>query len=154
MPEWKTPFEPLEIGKGRKLKDGQHIAILSFGHPGNFAAAAIRDVKAEGINPAHYDMRFVKPIDEELLHEVFAKFSKIITIEDGTVVGGFGTAILEFMNQNGYTAEVKIMGIPDRLVDHGSPKELYNEIGLNAQAVAEVLREWMKELKIVTTQFQ
>lgn len=154
MPEWKTPFEPLEIGKGRKLKDGQHIAILSFGHPGNFAAAAIRDVKAEGINPAHYDMRFVKPIDEELLHEVFAKFSKIITIEDGTVVGGFGTAVLEFMNQNGYTAEVKIMGIPDRLVDHGSPKELYNEIGLNAQAIAEVLREWMKEMKIVTTQFQ
>jgi len=154
MPEWKTPFEPLEIGKGRKLKDGQHIAILSFGHPGNFAAAAIRDVKAEGINPAHYDMRFVKPIDEELLHEVFAKFSKIITIEDGTVVGGFGTAVLEFMNQNGYTAEVKIMGIPDRLVDHGSPKELYNEIGLNAQAVAEVLREWMKDMKIVTTQFQ
>jgi 1-deoxy-D-xylulose-5-phosphate synthase len=154
MPEWKTPFEPLEIGKGRKLKDGQHIAILSFGHPGNFAAAAIRDVKAEGINPAHYDMRFVKPIDEELLHEVFAKFSKIITIEDGTVVGGFGTAVLEFMNQNGYTAEVKIMGIPDRLVDHGSPKELYNEIGLNAQAIAEVLREWMKEIKIVTTQFQ
>jgi len=154
MPEWKTPFEPLEIGKARKLKDGQHIAILSFGHPGNFAAAAIRDVKAEGINPAHYDMRFVKPIDEELLHEVFAKFSKIITIEDGTVVGGFGTAVLEFMNQNGYTAEVKIMGIPDRLVDHGSPKELYNEIGLNAQAVAEVLREWMKEMKIVTTQFQ
>ena len=154
MPEWKTPFEPLEIGKGRKLKDGQHIAILSFGHPGNFAAAAIRDVKAEGINPAHYDMRFVKPIDEELLHEVFAKFSKIITIEDGTVVGGFGTAVLEFMNQNGYTAEVKIMGIPDRLVDHGTPRELYNEIGLNSQAVAEVLRQWMKEMKIVTTQFQ
>jgi len=154
MPEWKTPFEPLEIGKGRKLKDGQHIAILSFGHPGNFAAAAIRDVKAEGINPAHYDMRFVKPIDEELLHEVFANFSKIITIEDGTIVGGFGTAVLEFMNQNGYSAEVKIMGIPDRLVDHGTPRELYNEIGLNSQAVADVLRGWMKEMKIVTTQFQ
>jgi len=154
MPEWKTPFEPLEIGKGRKLKDGQHIAILSFGHPGNFAAAAIRDVKAEGINPAHYDMRFVKPIDEELLHEVFAKFSKIITIEDGTIVGGFGTAVLEFMNQNGYSAEVRIMGIPDRLVDHGTPRELYNEIGLNSQAVADVLRGWMKEMKIVTTQFQ
>ena len=154
MPEWKTPFESLEIGKGRKLKDGQHIAILSFGHPGNFAAAAIRDVKAEGINPAHYDMRFVKPIDEALLHEVFAKFSKIITIEDGTVVGGFGTAVLEFMNQHGYHAEVKIMGIPDRLVEHGTPRELYNEIGLNSQAVAEVLREWMKEMKIVTTQFQ
>jgi 1-deoxy-D-xylulose-5-phosphate synthase len=154
MPEWKTPFEALQIGKGRKIKDGQEIAILSFGHPGNFAAAAIRDVKAEGINPAHYDMRFVKPIDAELLHEVFAKFNKIITIEDGTVVGGFGTAVLEFMNQNGYKADVKIMGIPDRLVEHGSSKELYSEIGLNAQAIAEELREWMKEAKKVTTHFQ
>ena len=154
MPEWKTPFEALQIGKGRKIKDGQEIAILSFGHPGNFAAAAIRDVKAEGINPAHYDMRFVKPIDAELLHEVFAKFNKIITIEDATVVGGFGTAVLEFMNQNGYKADVKIMGIPDRLVEHGSSKELYSEIGLNAQAIAEVLREWMKEAEKVTTHFQ
>jgi 1-deoxy-D-xylulose-5-phosphate synthase len=154
MPEWKTPFEAVQIGKGRKIKDGQEIAILSFGHPGNFAAAAIRDVKAEGINPAHYDMRFVKPIDTELLHEVFSKFNKIITIEDGTVVGGFGTAVLEFMNQNGYKADVKIMGIPDRLVEHGSPKELYSEIGLNAQAIAEVLREWMKEAEKVITHFQ
>ncbi len=154
MPEWKTPFEALQIGKGRKIKDGQEIAILSFGHPGNFAAAAIRDVKAEGINPAHYDMRFVKPIDAELLHEVFAKFNKIITIEDGTVVGGFGTAVLEFMNQNGYKADVKIMGIPDRLVEHGSTKELYNEIGLNTQAIAELLREWMSEAEKVTTRFQ
>jgi 1-deoxy-D-xylulose-5-phosphate synthase len=154
MPEWKTPFEAIQIGKGRKIKDGQEIAILSFGHPGNFAAAAIRDVKAEGINPAHYDMRFVKPIDAELLHEVFAKFNKIITIEDGTIVGGFGSAVLEFMNQNGYKADVKIMGIPDRLVEHGSPKELYSEIGLNAQAIAEVLREWMKEAEKVITHFQ
>lgn len=154
MPDWKTPFEELEIGKGRKIKDGQDIAILSFGHPGNFAAAAIREVKAEGINPAHYDMRFVKPIDAEMLHEVFAKFNKIITIEDGTVVGGFGSAVLEFMNQNGYSSTVKIMGIPDRLVEHGSPRELYNEIGLNAQGIAEVLREWMREMGKVTTQFQ
>src|SRR4249920_3709924 len=113
MPEWRTPMKEIEIGKGRKLKDGKDIAILTFGHPGNFAASAIRDVKAEGINPAHYDMRFVKPIDEELLHEVFGKFKKVITIEDGTVVGGFGSAVLEFMNEHGYKADVKIMGIPD-----------------------------------------
>jgi len=148
MPEWKTPFEEIQIGKGRKLKDGQGIAILSFGHPGNFAAAAIRDVRAEGINPAHYDMRFVKPIDEELLHEVFSKFNKIITIEDGTVLGGFGTAVLEFMNANGYKADVKIMGIPDRLVEHGSPKELYREIGLDANGIASVLRE-MADVKVL-----
>lgn len=136
----KYPFEEIKTGKGRKLKDGEEIAILSFGHPGNFAAAAIRDVKAEGINPAHYDMRFVKPLDEEMLHEVFGKFKKIITIEDGTIVGGFGSAVLEFMNAHGYKADVKIMGIPDRLVEHGTPKELYNEIGLDANAIAAELR--------------
>ncbi|MFZ4769794.1 MAG: transketolase C-terminal domain-containing protein, partial [Ferruginibacter sp.] len=146
--EVNYPFEEIQIGKGRKLKDGEHIAILSFGHPGNFAATAIRDVKSEGINPAHYDMRFAKPIDEELLHEVFGKFKKIITIEDGTVVGGFGSAVLEFMNANGYKADVKIMGIPDRLVEHGSPKELYHEIGLDAEAIAITLRE-MSEVKVM-----
>lgn len=148
MPEWKTPFKEIQIGKGRKLKDGNDIAILSFGHPGNFAAAAIRDVKVEGINPAHYDMRFVKPIDEELLHEVFTKFNKIITIEDATIVGGFGSAVLEFMNAQGYRSAIKIMGIPDRLVEHGSPKELYNEIGIDANGIAVTLRQ-MAEVKIV-----
>ncbi len=97
MPEWRTPFEEIKIGKGRKLKDGKEIAILSFGHPGNFATMAIRELRTEGFDPAHYDMRFAKPLDEELLHEVFAKYSKIITVEDGTVKGGFGSAILEFM---------------------------------------------------------
>jgi 1-deoxy-D-xylulose-5-phosphate synthase len=136
----KYPFEAIQIGQGRKLKDGEEIAILSFGHLGNFAAAGIRDVRADGINPAHYDMRFVKPLDEVMLHEVFSKYSKIITVEDGTVVGGFGSAILEFMSIHGYKADVKIMGIPDRLVEHGTPKQLYNEIGLDADAIAETLR--------------
>jgi 1-deoxy-D-xylulose-5-phosphate synthase len=137
----KFPFEEITIGKGRKLKDGKDIAILSFGHPGNFAAAAIRDVKADGINPAHYDMRFAKPLDEVMLHEVFANFKKIITVEDGTVVGGFGSAVLEFMNEHGYKADVKIMGIPDRLIEHGAPKQLYDEAGFDANAIAAVLRE-------------
>ena len=154
MPEWKTPFETIEIGKGRKIKDGQDIAILSFGHIGNAAAAAIRDVKADGINPAHYDMRFAKPLDEELLHEVFSKYNKIITIEDGTVVGGFGSAILEFMNEHGYKADIKIMGIPDRLVDHGTPKQLYAEIGLDANAMAALLRKMMEKKLTVSTTFQ
>ncbi len=140
MPEWRTEMKEIKIGTGRKLKDGEEIAILSFGHPGNFAAEAIRDVKKEGINPAHYDMRFAKPLDEEMLHEVFAKFNKIITIEDGTIVGGIGSAILEFMNEHGYKADVKIMGIPDRLVEHGTPKQLYDEIGLDANGIANMLR--------------
>jgi 1-deoxy-D-xylulose-5-phosphate synthase len=136
----KYPFEAIQIGQGRKLKEGEEIAILSLGHLGNFAAAAIRDVRADGINPGHYDMRFVKPLDEVMLHEVFSKYAKIITVEDGTVVGGFGSAVLEFMNEHGYKADVKIMGIPDRLVEHGTPKELYKEIGLDAAAIAETLR--------------
>ena len=139
--DWKTPMKEIQIGKGRKLKDGEDIAILTFGHPGNFAASAIRDVKSEGINPAHYDMRFAKPIDEEMLHEVFSKFKKIITVEDGTVVGGFGSAVLEFMNKFGYQADVKIMGIPDRLVEHGTPKQLYDEIGLDANGIAIEIRK-------------
>ena len=140
MPEWKTSMQEIQIGTGRKLKDGKEVAILTFGHPGNFAASAIRDLKAEGISPAHYDMRFVKPIDEEMLHEVFSKYKKVITIEDGTVVGGFGSAILEFMNEHGYKADVKIMGIPDSYVEHGSPKELYAEIGIDAFHIAEAVR--------------
>ena len=139
--DWKTPMKEIQIGKGRKLKDGDEIAVLTFGHPGNFAASAIRDVKSEGLNPAHYDMRFAKPIDEEMLHEVFSKYNKIITVEDGTVVGGFGSAILEFMNAFGYKADVKIMGIPDRLVEHGTPKQLYDEIGLDANGIATEIRK-------------
>lgn len=143
MPEWRTEMKEIEIGKGRKLKDGEGIAILSFGHPGNFAASAIRELKNDGINPAHYDMRFAKPIDEEMLHEVFSKFSKVVTIEDGTVVGGFGSAVLEFMAAHNYTAEVKIMGIPDALVEHGTPKQLYEEIGIDANGIAKTVREMM-----------
>ncbi len=143
MPEWKTEMKEIEMGKGRKLKDGEGIAILSFGHPGNFAASAIRELKNDGINPAHYDMRFAKPIDEELLHEVFSKFEKIVTIEDGTVVGGFGSAILEFMAQHNYRASVKIMGIPDRLVEHGTPKQLYEEIGIDTNGIVKTVREMM-----------
>ena len=92
-------------------------------YPGNFAAAAIRELKADGINPAHYDMRFVKPIDEELLHEALGMYSRIITVEDGTIVGGFGSAVLEFMSKHGYKNEVKILGIPDHIIEHGTPKE-------------------------------
>src|SRR5688500_18291579 len=106
MPEWKTPFEEIIIGKGRKLKDGRDIAILTFGHPGNFASAAIRELRTEGIDPAHYDMRFAKPLDEILLHEVFRKYSRVLTVEDGTVKGGFGSAVLEFMAANNYSAKV------------------------------------------------
>ncbi len=145
MPEWKTEMKEIEIGKGRKLKEGKDIAILSLGHPGNFAAAAIRELKNDGLNPGHYDMRFAKPLDEELLHEVFRNYEKIITVEDGTVKGGFGSAVLEFMAEHDYKNEVRILGIPDRLVEHGTPKELHRECGYDAQGIADAVREMMKE---------
>ncbi len=145
MPEWKTEFVEIQIGKGRKLKDGKDIAILSLGHPGNFAASAIRDLKAEGIMPAHYDIRFVKPIDEELLHEALSKYEKIITIEDGTIVGGFGSAVLEFMANQGYKNEVKMLGIPDHIIEHGTPKELYRECEYDAEGIIKTVREMMKK---------
>ncbi len=145
IPEWKTAMEEVEIGKGRRLKTGTDVAIVSLGHPGNFAQAAIRQLRTQGIDPAHYDMRFVKPLDEELLHEVFSKYSKVVTIEDGTVVGGFGSAVLEFMNAHRYNAEVTILGIPDRLVEHGTPRELHRECNYDAQAIEEAVLALMKE---------
>ncbi|RYY67086.1 MAG: 1-deoxy-D-xylulose-5-phosphate synthase, partial [Chitinophagaceae bacterium] len=141
MPEWRKPLEELAIGKGRRLRTGKDVAILSFGHPGNFAAAAIRELQGEGITPAHYDMRFAKPIDEALLHEALSTYGKIITVEDGTVVGGFGSAVLEFMQQHGYKNDVRILGIPDRVVEHGTLKELHKECGYDAPAIAEAIRE-------------
>lgn len=142
--DWKTEMKEIKIGTGRKLKDGEEIAILSFGHPGNFAAAAIREVKSEGLNPAHYDMRFVKPLDEQLLHEVFSKYSKIITVEDGTVVGGFGSAILEWMNENNYKADVKILGIPDIIIEHASQKQQQQQAGIDKDHLVEAIRDLSK----------
>jgi 1-deoxy-D-xylulose-5-phosphate synthase len=140
MVDWKKPFEQLEIGKGRKLKDGKDIAILSLGHPGNFAQTAIRNLRSEGIDPAHYDIRFVKPIDEDLLHEVFQNYNKVITVEDGTIVGGVGSAILEFINANGYQCQVKMLGIPDSIIEHGSLKELQKECNFDAAAIADAVK--------------
>ncbi len=145
MPEWKTEMKEIKIGTGRKLKEGKDIAILSFGHPGNFAASAIRELKNDGLNPGHYDMRFAKPLDDALLHEACRNYEKLVTVEDGTVEGGIGSAILEFMAQYGYKNDVKILGIPDRLVEHGTPKELHHECGYDAQGIADAVREMMKD---------
>jgi 1-deoxy-D-xylulose-5-phosphate synthase len=138
-------MEEIGIGKGRKLRDGKGVAILSFGHPGNFAAAAIRELRSEGIEPAHYDMRFAKPLDETLLHEALLQYEKIVTVEDGTVVGGFGSAVAEFMALHGYKNDLQILGIPDRIVEHGTLKELHRECGYDAQAIADAIRQPQKE---------
>lgn len=149
MPEWRTPFKKIEVGTGRKIADGEDVAILTLGHPGNFAVEARKILATEGVTPAHYDMRFVKPLDESMLHEIAQKFNKIITVEDGTIVGGFGSAVLEFMSANGYTPEVKMLGIPDRIVEHGKPEELHRECGYDAEAIAAAVRE-MKSVSVAT----
>jgi 1-deoxy-D-xylulose-5-phosphate synthase len=145
LADWRKPMEEIPIGTGRKLRDGAGVAILSFGHPGNFAAAAIRELKGEGLQPAHYDMRFAKPLDEALLHAVLKKFDNILTVEDGTVVGGFGSAVAEFMAAHGYKANLKMLGIPDRVVEHGTLKELQHECGYDAEAIAAAVRQMLQQ---------
>ena len=149
MPEWQTPFEPMAVGKGEKIQDGEGVAILSIGHPGNFVVDACAVLRNEGITPAHYNMRFVKPLDADMMHEVGRKFKHVITIEDGTIVGGFGSACLEFFAEHGYTPSVKMLGIPDRLVEHGKPSELHRECGYDAAAVVEAVRALARTAALV-----
>jgi 1-deoxy-D-xylulose-5-phosphate synthase len=141
MTEWNTPFEEIPVGKGRKLREGTDLAILSIGHPGNFAAAAIDSLESEGYSISHYDMRFLKPIDDELLHEVFHLHRKIITVEDGTLKGGLGSAVAEFMAFHGYDARLKMLGIPDEYIPHGTPEELYRDCGFDVEGIKKAVRE-------------
>ena len=137
MVNWRTPFKKLDIGKGRRLREGDDIALLSIGAIGMEAKKAIEACGERSV--AWYDMRFLKPIDEELLHEVFRKFKKIVTLEDGTIVGGLGSAVLEFMADHGYSAKVTRLGIPDRFVEHGSQQQLYKECGFDADSIRQLL---------------
>ncbi len=148
MADWKTPFEKIEIGKGRKIKSGKDVAVLTFGPVGNVAINAIEKAEANGLSVAHYDLRFAKPIDEELLHEVFSTFDKVITIEDGCIMGGVGSAVIEFMTDNSYTAKVKRLGIPDSYIEHGEPHELWKECGFDEDSIFnEILTISTKEQK-------
>lgn len=143
MTEWKTPFEELQVGKGRKVNNGTDVAILTIGHPGNFAQAAIQELKELGIFVAHYDMRFVKPIDEVMLHEVFGKYNKIVTVEDGCIMGGFGSAVIEFMADHQYSATIKRLGIPDKYIHHGTPDELFAECGFDKNGIISTIKKMM-----------
>jgi 1-deoxy-D-xylulose-5-phosphate synthase len=145
MIEWKTPMKEIKIGTGRKMIHGDDVAILTIGPVGNFATEACAKLEAENISAAHYDMRFAKPIDELLLHEVFGKFKTVITVEDGTLVGGMGSAVLEFMSDHGYQAQVVRLGIPDRFVDHGSQQELYKECSFDAQSIYETAKKFVQK---------
>ncbi len=137
--DWEQPMQEIPIGKSRLIKEGEGIAVLSFGHPGNFVQQVISAHPEWNI--AHWDMRFAKPLDEEVLHSVAQNFEHIITIEDGTVKGGFGSAVLEFLAENDYQIPVKILGIPDKIVEHGKPTQLHADCGYDQSAIEETVRQ-------------
>lgn len=133
--DWECHMQKLEIGKGRKLSEGSDIALLSIGPIGKLAAAAAAKARQKGIETAHYDMIFLKPIDEMLLHEVGRRYRHIITIEDGCLKGGLGMAVMEFMSEHGYTPRIQRIGIPDRFIEHGSVPELYKLCGMDEESI-------------------
>lgn len=145
MCEWRTPLRKVKVGTGRKVTSGKDVAILSLGHIGNEAVKATAELAAKGISAAHYDLRFAKPLDEVMLHEVFGKFKKVITVEDGCLQGGVGSAILEFMADNDYKCTVKRLGIPDKYIEHGTQPELWAECGYDAAAIEETALEMLAE---------
>ncbi len=140
IPDWKTPFCEIEIGKGRIITEGEDLAIISIGHVGNSVIKACEKLQKENINIGHFDMRFLKPIDEQLLHQVLKKYKKIITVEDGTIIGGLGSAVLEFMADNNYHLSIKRLGIPDQFIEQGSIEELSKECGFDADGIYEAVK--------------
>lgn len=144
--EWHNTPVRIALGTGEKLKDGSDIAVLTIGTIANQARKAIEQIERENadIGIAHYDMRFIKPLDEKILHEVGKKFEKVITIEDGVIQGGFGSAVLEFFADNGYRVQTKRLGIPDTFVEHGTPDELYSMLGLDTEGIANSIREMIR----------
>ena len=145
LTEWKTPLKEIKTGTGRKIKSGEDIAILTIGHVGNFAVDACEKINAQNISVAHYDMRFVKPLDELLLHEVFSKFDKVITVEDGCLMGGLGSAVIEWMSDNNYSAQFVRLGIPDEFIHHGTQNELHSECGYDTNAIVESVMKLCKQ---------
>jgi 1-deoxy-D-xylulose-5-phosphate synthase len=141
MPEWRTPLRQVQVGTGRIIQEGEEVALLTFGHIGNYAVEVCQNLKKENVCIGHYDMRFAKPLDEIMLHDIFRRYDKIITIEDGCLQGGFGSAILEFMADHQYHALVRRLGIPDAIIEHGSQQQLHRECGFDPEGIEQTVRE-------------
>ncbi len=142
--DWQQPFEEIPLGKGRKIREGEDLAIISIGHVGNTVEEAILSLEKAHVKVAHYDMRFLKPLDHQLLHEIGAKFKHVITVEDGAIVGGLGSAVMEFMNENQYFPRIRRLGIPDRFIEHGTQQELHKECGYDAQGIIDAVKANIK----------
>ncbi|MFO7616142.1 MAG: 1-deoxy-D-xylulose-5-phosphate synthase [Bacteroidales bacterium] len=145
MPDWRRPFREIPIGKGRTIREGSGVAVLSVGHPGNLVAKAFQMLEKEGLTPAHYDMRFVKPLDEDLLDTIFTSFQRIITVEDSSIAGGFGSAIAEYRAMKGHRGDIRMLGIPDRFIEHGTQRQLYKECGFDPESIAGAIRNFWPE---------
>ncbi len=148
MPDWRHKFQEIEIGKGRKLKEGKDMAIVSIGHIGNLGLKAAQNLEKEGLSVAFYDARFVKPLDAEMFHEIFSRFDKVITVEDGCLMGGFGSAVLEFAADNEYNARIKRLGIPDQVIEHGEQQELFKECGFDTEGIMQTALEMAEQVKV------
>ncbi len=144
MPEWKTPFEEITIGKGDTVREGNDIAIVALGLPVNFALEAAKTLSEKGVEAEVFNMRFLKPMDTDMLHQIFKEHSKIISIEDGTIIGGLGSALTEFKNLHGYHSQLSILGVPDRIVEQGKPEELYRECGFDAEGITATALNMLK----------
>ncbi|MBU0487631.1 MAG: 1-deoxy-D-xylulose-5-phosphate synthase [Bacteroidetes bacterium] len=145
IPDWEQPFTKIQIGKGRKLRDGSDIAVLTIGHVGNSVVRVYAKLESEGISISHYDMRFVKPIDESILREVGQRFHVVLTVEDGSIAGGFGSAVSEFLSEKGYTCRVLRLGIPDSFVEHGTQEELQRECGFHPEGIFNTIMHTIHE---------
>ncbi len=142
-PDWKIPFEPIETGRGRLLRKGSHLAIVSIGQPGNDVANVLDNLENEGIQLSHYDLRFLKPLDEQLLHNAFQNHQAIITVEDGVIAGGMGTALMEFAQLHAYYKPIKRLGVPDRFITHGKPDELKSICGFDQSGIEKAIRQML-----------
>jgi 1-deoxy-D-xylulose-5-phosphate synthase len=143
--DWEKPMTAIPLGQARQISEGEDLAILTIGTMGIQTNRAVKMLLKDGISAAHYDMRFVKPLDEAVLHAVFSKFKQVVTIEDGVLQGGFGSAVLEFMTDHGYTAQLKRIGIPDKFVDHGTTEELFRDYGLDQQGIYKSVKTFIQK---------
>ncbi|HEX7583923.1 MAG TPA: transketolase C-terminal domain-containing protein, partial [Prolixibacteraceae bacterium] len=141
--DWHQPMVAIPVGQSRQLSEGADLAILTIGTVGIQTSRVVNMLIKDGINAAHYDMRFVKPLDEDALHSVFRKYKQVITIEDGVLQGGFGSAILEFMADHQYNIRLKRIGIPDKFVDHGTTEELHRDYGLDQQGIYKSVKAFI-----------
>jgi len=143
--DWRQPMKAIRIGQSRQLSEGSDLAILTIGTVGIPTSRVIKMLQKDGISTAHYDMRFVKPLDEEALHWIIKKFKRIVTIEDGVLLGGFGSAVLEFMADYQYNARMKRIGLPDQFIDHGTTEELFRDFGLDQQGIYKTIKAFLLE---------